>query len=163
MNEQTVIAIKSDGDTWELDVLGVPYGGPNGGRTATANFSPTRPKLYLDKYPTVPAVYYHGYDENGQPASENRRLSARRRATKSNQTACGSASCSTRRTTTPAGCGTPPRTASHGHRRAAYPICDGWARRAYHPLASRRTEHFRRRGQRQPANQYAVALPVARI
>ena len=67
--EQTVIAIKS-GDTWELDVLGVPYGGPNNGRDSDGEYFSAQTKLYLDKYPTVPAVYYHGYDENGAPASE---------------------------------------------------------------------------------------------
>jgi len=70
MTEHTVIAIKSDGDTWELNVLGVPYGGPNGGRDSDGEYFSAQTKLYLDKYPTVPAVYYHGYDENGQPASE---------------------------------------------------------------------------------------------
>jgi len=70
MNEHTVIAIKSDTDTWELDVLGVPYGGPNGGRDSDGEYFSAQTKLYLDKYPTVPAVYYHGYDENGNPASE---------------------------------------------------------------------------------------------
>ncbi len=71
MNEQTVIAIKSDGDTWELNVLGVPYGGPNNGRDSDGQyFSPTT-KLYLDSYPTVPAVYYHGFDpDSGRPAGE---------------------------------------------------------------------------------------------
>ena len=67
--EQTVIAIKS-GDTWELDVLGVPYGGPNNGRDSDGEYFSAQTKLYLDKYPTVPAVYYHGYDETGAPASE---------------------------------------------------------------------------------------------
>ena len=69
MNQQTVIAIKS-GDTWELDVLGVPYGGPNNGRDVDGEYFSSQTKLYLDRYPTVPAVYYHGYDENGVPASE---------------------------------------------------------------------------------------------
>ena len=69
MSEQTVIAIKS-GDTWELDVLGVPYGGPNNGRDSDGEYFSSQTKLYLDRYPTVPAVYYHGYDENGAPASE---------------------------------------------------------------------------------------------
>ena len=70
MTDYAVIAIKSDTDTWELDVLGVPYGGPNGGRDSDGEYFSAQTKLYLDKYPTVPAVYYHGYDENGQPASE---------------------------------------------------------------------------------------------
>ena len=68
--EHTVIAIKSSGDAWELDVLGVPYGGPNNGRDADGEYFSSQTKLYLDRYPTVPAVYYHGYDENGAPASE---------------------------------------------------------------------------------------------
>ena len=68
--EQNVIAIKSDGDVWELNVLGVPYGGPNNGRDSDGEYFSAQTKLYLDKYPTVPAVYYHGYDENGAPASE---------------------------------------------------------------------------------------------
>jgi len=69
MTEQTVIAIKS-GDTWELNVLGVPWGGPNNGRDSDGEYFSAQTKLYLDKYPTVPAVYYHGYDENGLPSSE---------------------------------------------------------------------------------------------
>jgi hypothetical protein len=73
MTEHTVIAVKAaagDGDTWELDVLGVPYGGPNNGRDSDGEYFSAQTKLYLDKYPSVPAVYYHGYDENGAPASE---------------------------------------------------------------------------------------------
>lgn len=70
MDTLRVIAIKSDGDTWELDVLGVPWGGPNNGRDVDGEYFSAQTKLYLDKYPTVPAVYYHGYDENGVPASE---------------------------------------------------------------------------------------------
>jgi hypothetical protein len=41
MTEHTVIAVKAaagDGDTWELDVLGVPYGGPNGGRDSDGEY-----------------------------------------------------------------------------------------------------------------------------
>ena len=73
MTEHTVIAVKAaagDGDTWELDVLGVPYGGPNNGRDSDGEYFSAATNLYLDKYPTVPAVYYHGFDENGVPASE---------------------------------------------------------------------------------------------
>ena len=71
MDRLTVVAIKAiDGDEWALDVLGVPYGGPNNGRDSDGEYFDPSTKLYLDRYPTVPAVYYHGYDENGQPASE---------------------------------------------------------------------------------------------
>ena len=70
MSEQTVIAIKS-GDAWELDVLGVPYGGPNNGRDVDGQYFSPATKLYLDNYPTVPAVYYHGFDpDTGRPAGE---------------------------------------------------------------------------------------------
>jgi len=73
MTEHTVIAVKAagDGDTWELDVLGVPYGGPNNGRDVDGQYFSPATKLYLDSYPTVPAVYYHGFDpDSGQPAGE---------------------------------------------------------------------------------------------
>ena len=50
MSEHTVIAIKS-GDAWELDVLGVPYGGPNNGRDSDGEHFSAQTKLYLDKYP----------------------------------------------------------------------------------------------------------------
>ena len=74
MDELRVIAVKAaagDGDTWELDVLGVPYGGPNNGRDVDGQYFSPDTKLYLDSYPTVPAVYYHGFDpDSGQPAGE---------------------------------------------------------------------------------------------
>lgn len=71
MSELRVIAIKSDGDAWELDVLGVPYGGPNNGRDSDGQYFSPQTKLYLDSYPTVPAVYYHGFDpDSGRPAGE---------------------------------------------------------------------------------------------
>jgi len=66
-----VIAIKSDTDTWELDVLGVPYGGPNNGKDVDGEYFSPATKLYLEHYGTIPAVYYHGFDPNtGRPAGE---------------------------------------------------------------------------------------------
>jgi len=71
MNMTQVRAIKSDGDTWELDVLGVPFGGHLNGRDVDGQYFSPATKLYLDRYATVPAVYYHGLDPNtGRPSSE---------------------------------------------------------------------------------------------
>lgn len=66
-----VFAIKSDDDAWELDVLGVPFGGHNNGRDVDGEYFSPQTKLYLDRYGTVPVVYYHGLDANtGRPSSE---------------------------------------------------------------------------------------------
>ena len=71
MTMTQVLAIKSDGDAWELNVLGVPFGGPNNGRDADGQYFSAATKLYLDRYGAVPAVYYHGFDpDTGKPASE---------------------------------------------------------------------------------------------
>lgn len=64
-----VRAIKSDGE-WALEVLGVPFGGPNGGKDSDEEYFSRRTNIYAEKYATPPAVYYHGYDENGHPSSE---------------------------------------------------------------------------------------------
>ncbi len=63
-----VRAIKA-GDDWVLDVLGVPFGGPNGGKDSDGEYFSAQTKLYLDRYTPVP-LYYHGYDENGRPHGE---------------------------------------------------------------------------------------------
>ena len=66
-----VLAIKSNGDTWELDVLGIPFGGPHNGRDVDGEYFSPQTKLYLDRYGAVPVVYYHGLDaDTGAPASE---------------------------------------------------------------------------------------------
>ncbi len=65
-----VVAIKSDAGDWLLDVLGVPFGGPNGGKDTDGEYFDAATKLYLDKYATVPAVYYHGFGENGRPMGD---------------------------------------------------------------------------------------------
>lgn len=65
-----IVAVKSETGEWLLDVLGVPYGGPNGGKDSDGEYFDAATKLYLDKYPSVPAVYYHGYSEKGKPMGE---------------------------------------------------------------------------------------------
>lgn len=64
-----VRAIKSDGE-WALEVLGVPFGGPNGGKDSDGEYFSSKTNIYAKQYATVPAVYYHGYDETGYPSSE---------------------------------------------------------------------------------------------
>jgi len=67
-----VVAIKSDtGDDgeWLLDVRGVPFGSP-AKRDSDGQYFDESTQLHLDKYPSVPAVYYHGFDENRRPAGE---------------------------------------------------------------------------------------------
>jgi len=60
--------VKAVGD-WELDVLGCPYGGPHDGKDSQGEFFAPDTSWHLDKgYPELPpAVYYHGWDENGMP------------------------------------------------------------------------------------------------
>ncbi len=61
-----IIAIKAAGD-WELDVLGVPFGGPNGGRDSDGQFFSPNTNVYADQFPSPPVVYYHGYTPEGRP------------------------------------------------------------------------------------------------
>lgn len=69
MTTTAVVAIKSDDGEWLLDVRGVPFGSPTKADSDGQYFD-EHTALHLDKYPTVPAVYYHGFDENGRPAGE---------------------------------------------------------------------------------------------
>lgn len=61
--------VKAAGD-WELDVLGVPFGGPNGGKDSDGEYFTPNTKTHTDKYPNPPVVYYHGLDPNGKPMGE---------------------------------------------------------------------------------------------
>lgn len=67
--ELTVKAV-FETDEWELDVLGCPYGGPNGGKDAQGEFFAQDTKFHEDKFGLPPAVYYHGYGSDGKPASD---------------------------------------------------------------------------------------------
>ncbi len=65
-----MITVKAAGE-WELDVLGVPYGGPSD-RDSDGEFFDASTRLHDDKFPLPPIVYYHGYDPTskkpqGQP------------------------------------------------------------------------------------------------
>ena len=58
-----------DGD-WTLDVLGNPYGGPEDGRDVQGEFFAPDTRFHEDKWPLPPAVYYHGLTGDGTPAGE---------------------------------------------------------------------------------------------
>jgi hypothetical protein len=63
------LAVKAvDGSALELDVLGLPYGGPNGGKDADGEYFAEDTNTHEDKYPLPPVVYYHGLDDAGKPA-----------------------------------------------------------------------------------------------
>jgi hypothetical protein len=64
-----VVAIKSDTGEWVLDVLGVPFGGPDNGRDRDGEFFSPNTVLHEDKYPLPPVVYYHSIDDTGKKLS----------------------------------------------------------------------------------------------
>jgi hypothetical protein len=61
--------VKAAGD-WELDVLGLPYGGPHDGKDAHGEYFDARTQTHDDKFGLPPAVYYHGYGDNGLPMGD---------------------------------------------------------------------------------------------
>ncbi|MBA3945919.1 MAG: hypothetical protein H0X37_15305 [Herpetosiphonaceae bacterium] len=64
-----VKAVGESDTHWELDVLGCPYGGPNGGRDVDGEFFSPATEFHADKFGLPPVVYYHGYDgATGKPA-----------------------------------------------------------------------------------------------
>jgi len=160
MDDLRVIAIKSDGDTWELDVLGVPWGGPNNGRDSDGEYFDASTKLYLDRYSTVPAVYYHGYDESGAPAGEPQFIGKTTGyEVRDNgvwfRVVLDKANAYARRVWDAAQNGIARASSgSIAHLRRVAP--DGHI--THWPVAE--LSIFDAVGKRQPANQYAVALPV---
>lgn len=155
-----VRAIKGDNDAWVLDVLGVPFGGHNGGKDSDGEYFSQKTKVYTEKFPSAPAVYFHGWDENNKPASEPQYI----------------------------GTATYDRTDAKGHwYKVVLDKASQYAQRVWdaakqgiarassgsitHLVRKERDGHithwpvaelsiFDAVGKRQPANQYAVALPV---
>lgn len=64
-----IVAIKAVGD-WELDVLGVPYGGPFEGKDRQKEYFDQNTKIYEEFYKEIPAVYAHGRQPSGRPAEK---------------------------------------------------------------------------------------------
>lgn len=58
--------LKTAGD-WELDVLAAPYGGPDFGKDKQGEFFTPDTDLALENFETPLVVYYHGFDENQMP------------------------------------------------------------------------------------------------
>jgi len=57
-------SVKAVGD-WELEVLGVPFGSPQDRDSDGEYFTPDT-AIHQDKYPAIPAVYYHGRNPDGK-------------------------------------------------------------------------------------------------
>ena len=60
------ISVKVAGE-WELDVLGAPYGGPHGGKDSDGEYFSPETNFHLDKFPNPLVMYYHGYGPEGNP------------------------------------------------------------------------------------------------
>lgn len=59
-------AVKAVGD-WELDVLGVPFGDPSN-RDADGEYFAADTQFHAEKFGLPPTVYYHGYEDKGKPS-----------------------------------------------------------------------------------------------
>jgi hypothetical protein len=62
-------AIKAAGDM-TLEVLGIPFGGPDKGKDKQGQYFSARTKTYLDAGKTIPVFYYHGYSDKGKPEGD---------------------------------------------------------------------------------------------
>ncbi len=58
-------ALKAMGE-WELEVLGVPFGGPDGGKDADGQFFSPKTDLMLKIGEKRPVLYNHGYDPENE-------------------------------------------------------------------------------------------------
>jgi hypothetical protein len=61
------LTIKAAGGAWEVDVLIAPFGS-EANKDSDGEFFDATTKFHEDKWPSPPAVYYHGYDAPGKPA-----------------------------------------------------------------------------------------------
>ena len=80
----TMSTVKATEIEWELEVLGVPYGGPYGGKDAAGEYFSPQTNLREDLFPLPrPVVYYHGFNPDGSPQGSpeliGRAVSAERR------------------------------------------------------------------------------------
>lgn len=69
MDNLKIVAVKA-GDEWMLDVLAVPYGGDRDGKDSDGQFFSPKTRLHLDKFEKPIVLYYHGYNEDGTPQGD---------------------------------------------------------------------------------------------
>jgi len=60
------VTIKASGD-WELDVLGIPFGGPNNGKDSDGQYFSARTKTFFEFFKEIPVFYYHGFNPDRTP------------------------------------------------------------------------------------------------
>ena len=58
--------VKAVGD-WELEVLALPFGGPNRGKDTDGEYFSPNTDPYLSHFKTPLVTYYHGFDPDGKP------------------------------------------------------------------------------------------------
>jgi len=153
------VCIKAVGD-WELDVLAVPYGGPDKGRDKQGEYFNKDTNLYLDKFDKPIVSYYHGFDPQGYPQGEPEEIGEVLSIERKNdgvwaRVLLDKASEYARRVWEAAKEGlarASSGTIEHIRRVANDGLITHWP---FVELALMDTE-----GSRQPANAYAVALPV---
>lgn len=155
-------AVKAVGD-WELDVLGVPFGGPQAGKDSDGEYFTKDTDTMQAVFKTIPAFYYHGFTPDGKAQGDPQ----------------------------PIGVAKYDHTDARGHwykvildKTSAYAkrIWDA-AKNGLARASSGALSHLVRRaadgellkwpvaelslidadGQRQPANRYAVAMPAAKL
>ena len=61
--------VKAAGDM-ELDVLLVPFGGPDNGKDSDGQFFDRNTDIQQNIYKTIPAYYYHGFTPDGKPQGD---------------------------------------------------------------------------------------------
>lgn len=69
MDNLKIVAVKA-GDEWMLNVLAVPYGGDRDGKDSDGQFFSPKTRLHLDKFDKPIILYYHGYNEDGTPQGD---------------------------------------------------------------------------------------------
>lgn len=63
-------AVKALGD-WELEVLGVPFGGPKNGRDSDGQYFSANTNTYGEYFKTIPVYYYHSMNPDGRSMQSN--------------------------------------------------------------------------------------------
>jgi hypothetical protein len=58
-------AVKAVGD-WELEVLGVPFGGPDDGKDKDGQYFSEKTNTYKEYFKTIPVYYYHSINPDGR-------------------------------------------------------------------------------------------------